>query len=163
GQRFEARDPEPERVELGELGPDEAEGMMRELLRPLGPPPERVVAHARAAFATPRALVELVRWLLEAGVIVRAGGGRLAHAARARGAGAAGGPRGPHRRPPGPHGPGRARRPREGGLVGRALLARRAGRGHPRRPARARRPRRADPARDRGRRRPDAPVAGHDA
>src|SRR5262249_41381743 len=76
---------EPERLDLGGLAPDEAERLTRELLRPLERAPDRVVAHARATFATPRALVELVRWLLEAEVIVRAGGGWIVDEARLTG------------------------------------------------------------------------------
>jgi tetratricopeptide (TPR) repeat protein len=80
-RQLEPGEPAPQRVELGGLSPDEAERLARELLRPLERAPEGLVAHARG-FTTPRALVELVRWLLEAQVVVRAGGGWIVDESR---------------------------------------------------------------------------------
>ena len=64
----------PTRIDLGPLSAIEAEELLRELLRPLDPVPDRLVAHARTIGGSPRALHELVRLLLEADCIVRGEG-----------------------------------------------------------------------------------------
>jgi tetratricopeptide (TPR) repeat protein len=62
-----------ERVELGPLDEAESEELFRELVRPAGEPPPDLVRYARQRLGgTPRALVELVRLLLEVGVITEA-------------------------------------------------------------------------------------------
>ncbi|RMH37702.1 MAG: hypothetical protein D6689_20840 [Deltaproteobacteria bacterium] len=61
------------RLDLGPLDEDEAEALMRELCRPLDQVPDALIHHARRLRATPRALFELVRLLLESEVIVRTG------------------------------------------------------------------------------------------
>jgi tetratricopeptide (TPR) repeat protein len=64
----------PVRVELGAMSPVEAEGLLRELLAPIGHVPERLATHARALGGSPRAIHELVRLLLESECIVRGPG-----------------------------------------------------------------------------------------
>lgn len=64
----------PERIELDKLGPDEAEGLLRELCRSLEQVPARLVVHARTMGGSPRALHELVRLLLESDCLVRGPG-----------------------------------------------------------------------------------------
>src|SRR5215468_1269036 len=66
-----------ERIDVGPLSEDEAERLLRELLVYVGEPPVGLVLHARRLGRTPRALVELARWLLEADVIRRDGAGWL--------------------------------------------------------------------------------------
>lgn len=59
-----------ERVEVAPLPPEEAEALFRELCRPAGDAPAELVRHARDRLeGVPRALVELVRYLLEVQVI----------------------------------------------------------------------------------------------
>jgi tetratricopeptide (TPR) repeat protein len=60
-------------IDLGPLAADEAEAMLRELCRPLVTVPPALVGHARALRGSPRAVLELIRLLLESEVIVRAG------------------------------------------------------------------------------------------
>jgi tetratricopeptide (TPR) repeat protein len=62
------------KIELGSLTPDDAEELARELLRPLDEMPPRVLAHARTLGGSPRAIHELVRYLLESDCIVRGNG-----------------------------------------------------------------------------------------
>jgi tetratricopeptide (TPR) repeat protein len=69
----------PDRIELGALTPEDAEQLLRELCRPVDQVPERLIVHVRqmaatAGAATPRALHELVRLLLENECIVRGPG-----------------------------------------------------------------------------------------
>jgi tetratricopeptide (TPR) repeat protein len=73
-----------ERVEIGPLDENEAGELFRELMRPAGEPPPDLLAHAaRRMGGVPRALVELVRYLLATGAITNggAGGWRLDRAA----------------------------------------------------------------------------------
>ncbi len=72
---FGAGDVAPERIELGALGSADADDLLRELLRPLGTVPDRLLVHARTLGGSPRALQELVRLLLESDCIVRGPGG----------------------------------------------------------------------------------------
>jgi predicted ATPase len=72
---FGAGDVAPERIELGALGSADADELLRELLRPLGTVPDRLLVHARTLGGSPRALQELVRLLLESDCIVRGPGG----------------------------------------------------------------------------------------
>jgi tetratricopeptide (TPR) repeat protein len=62
------------RIDLGALTADEAEGLARELLRPLDEVPRKLLDHARTLGGSPRAIHELVRYLLESDCIVRGGG-----------------------------------------------------------------------------------------
>jgi predicted ATPase len=88
---FADLDPTPVRIELGPLVKAEAESLLRELCRALDSIPPRMVEHARALGGSPRALYELVRYLLESD---------LSRAGRAAGAWTS--PRWPPRRcPPG--------------------------------------------------------------
>jgi len=78
-----------ERVELGPLDENESEELFRELMRPAGEPPPDLVRYARQRLAgAPRALLELVRLLLEVGVITEAPS-QPAPAAKAAAGGAA--------------------------------------------------------------------------
>ncbi|HTM20234.1 MAG TPA: AAA family ATPase, partial [Kofleriaceae bacterium] len=61
------------RVDLGALTADEAQGLMRELLKPLDTVPRTLLDHAVQLRDSPRAMFELVRLLLESEVIVRSG------------------------------------------------------------------------------------------
>ena len=61
----------PLQIELGALTPAEAEGLLRELCRPLHEIPAQLVVHARTLGGSPRAIHELVRLLLESQCIVR--------------------------------------------------------------------------------------------
>jgi tetratricopeptide (TPR) repeat protein len=61
------------RLDLGPLEDAEAEALMRELCRPLDAVPPALVQHAKKLKGSPRALFELVRYLLEAEVIIRSG------------------------------------------------------------------------------------------
>ncbi|HWO19228.1 MAG TPA: tetratricopeptide repeat protein [Kofleriaceae bacterium] len=67
----------PVKLELGALTPSEAEELFRELCRSVVEVPAELVAHVRALGGTPsgspRAILELVRLLLESDVIVREG------------------------------------------------------------------------------------------
>ena len=64
----------PARIELGALGPAEAEELLRELCKQLAQDvPPKLVWHVRGMGSTPRAIHELVRYLLESDVIVREG------------------------------------------------------------------------------------------
>ena len=59
-----------ERIEMEALSEDEASELFTELVRPAGEPPKALLEHARTRMdGGPRALVELVRYLLEVGVI----------------------------------------------------------------------------------------------
>jgi tetratricopeptide (TPR) repeat protein/MoxR-like ATPase len=60
-----------ERHDLGPLEAAEAEALLREILRALDAVPEEIVAHATKLGGLPRTLIEFVRLLLEAQVIVR--------------------------------------------------------------------------------------------
>lgn len=60
------------RLDLGALDEAEAEELFRELLRPIGRPPESLVTHAKRVGGLPRTLFELTRLLIEAEVITRA-------------------------------------------------------------------------------------------
>jgi tetratricopeptide (TPR) repeat protein len=73
-----------ERIVLEPLVPDDAERLLRELTRHVagGAVPARLVAHARRGAAVPRTLVELVRLLVEADVIVRREAGWVVDEAR---------------------------------------------------------------------------------
>ncbi|HUS67712.1 MAG TPA: tetratricopeptide repeat protein [Kofleriaceae bacterium] len=64
----------PTRIDLGPLTDAEAEGLLRELCRPLERVPDSLVKHAVRVGRSPRALFELMRFLLESNIIVRAGG-----------------------------------------------------------------------------------------
>lgn len=64
----------PERIELGPLSADDTDALVRELLRPLGTVPDRLLVHARSLGGSPRAVQELVRLLLESDCIVRGPG-----------------------------------------------------------------------------------------
>ncbi|MBK9031984.1 MAG: tetratricopeptide repeat protein [Myxococcales bacterium] len=64
----------PERIDLGALGAADSDDLLRELLRPLGAVPDRLLAHARSLGGSPRALQELVRLLLECECIARGPG-----------------------------------------------------------------------------------------
>jgi tetratricopeptide (TPR) repeat protein len=59
-----------ERLDLGPLERDEAENLLRELCRPLDTISPRLLEQAAALGGSPRALVELVRYLLECELIV---------------------------------------------------------------------------------------------
>ncbi len=60
------------RVELGPLDDGEAAELFTELCRPAGAPPPSLLLHARGRMAgVPRALTELVRYLLELGAITQ--------------------------------------------------------------------------------------------
>jgi tetratricopeptide (TPR) repeat protein len=60
------------RLELGPLDEAEAEELFAELCRPAGAPPSELVRHARQRLGgVPRALTELVRYLIELGAIAR--------------------------------------------------------------------------------------------
>jgi tetratricopeptide (TPR) repeat protein len=61
----------PDRIELAPLAATDAEALLRDLLRPLDKVPDALLGHAGALGGSPRALHELVHWLLEAGCIVR--------------------------------------------------------------------------------------------
>ena len=62
-----------DRVDLGALDDTEVEELMRELCRPLDRIPPRLLAHARKLGGSPRALFELMRFLVESEVVVRSG------------------------------------------------------------------------------------------
>ncbi|HTE54077.1 MAG TPA: tetratricopeptide repeat protein [Kofleriaceae bacterium] len=62
-----------ERIDLGPLEQPEAESLLRELCRPLDGVSPRLLEHAAALGGSPRALVELVRYLLESDLIVSDG------------------------------------------------------------------------------------------
>jgi tetratricopeptide (TPR) repeat protein len=62
-----------ERIDLGPLDDTEIEELMRELCRPLDRIPPRLLAHARKLGGSPRALFELMRYLVESEVVVRSG------------------------------------------------------------------------------------------
>lgn len=69
---FGAGDAPLTRVELGPLAPAEASELFAELCRPAGTPPPSLVRHVETRVnGVPRALVELVRYLLELGAIIR--------------------------------------------------------------------------------------------
>jgi tetratricopeptide (TPR) repeat protein len=70
---FADLDPTPVRIELGPLVQAEAESLLRELCRALDSIPPRLVEHARALGGSPRALYELVRYLLESDLVVPSG------------------------------------------------------------------------------------------
>jgi tetratricopeptide (TPR) repeat protein len=63
----------PVEVALGALASTEAEELLRELCKQLPEIPAPLVAHVRNLGGSPRAIQELVRYLLEADVIVREG------------------------------------------------------------------------------------------
>ncbi len=63
------------RIDLGPLPPAEAAELFAELCKPAGPPPPSLQRHVEGrAKGVPRALVELVRYLLELGAIVSGDG-----------------------------------------------------------------------------------------
>jgi tetratricopeptide (TPR) repeat protein len=62
------------RLDLGALGPEESEALLRELCKPLDEVPPALLSQARKLGGSPRALFELIRLLLESDVIVRSGG-----------------------------------------------------------------------------------------
>jgi tetratricopeptide (TPR) repeat protein len=62
-----------DRIELGPLSDDESGELLRELTRPAGEPPPELLKHAAKMGGVPRALVELMRYLLEIGAIVDKG------------------------------------------------------------------------------------------
>jgi tetratricopeptide (TPR) repeat protein len=62
------------RFELGALGADDAEALLRELTKSVDAVPARIVEHARELGGSPRAIHELVRYLLESECIVRGDG-----------------------------------------------------------------------------------------
>jgi predicted ATPase len=64
-----------ERIDLGPLDEHEAEALFRELMKPVDRAPDVLVDHVKKLGGMPRTLLELVRLLLEAEVIARAGGG----------------------------------------------------------------------------------------
>ncbi|WP_428262174.1 ATP-binding protein [Haliangium sp.] len=70
---FGAGDLPATRIDLGRLSDDDTEALLQALCRPLAAVPTRLVEHARRLDGSPRALMELIRLLLESGVIVRAG------------------------------------------------------------------------------------------
>lgn len=71
---FGEGDVAPEKLTLGPLSAAESDELLRELLRPLGTVPDRILAHARSLGGSPRAIHELVRLLLESDCIVRGPG-----------------------------------------------------------------------------------------
>jgi len=71
---FGAGDQPFERIELGALSSTDTDDLLRELLRPLGSVPDRLLVHARSLGGSPRALQELIRLLLESDCIVRGPG-----------------------------------------------------------------------------------------
>jgi len=71
---FGEGDHAPERIDLGQLAPDDAEHLLRELCRPLEVVPPALVRHARSLGGSPRALHELVRLMLESDCFVRGPG-----------------------------------------------------------------------------------------
>jgi tetratricopeptide (TPR) repeat protein len=65
---------ELERIEIGPLTADESGQLLAELVRPAGEPPLELQRHARERLGgSPRALFELVRYLLESGGVKRVG------------------------------------------------------------------------------------------
>lgn len=61
-----------ERIDLGPLSSEEAEELFLDLTRGAGLPPAKLVEHARDRLAgSPRALIELVRYLVDSGLIRR--------------------------------------------------------------------------------------------
>lgn len=62
------------RIEIGPLEPVESEALLRELCRPLDEIPTALMLQAGKLGGSPRALHELIRYLLESEVIVRSGG-----------------------------------------------------------------------------------------
>ncbi|HEY1557154.1 MAG TPA: tetratricopeptide repeat protein [Kofleriaceae bacterium] len=63
----------PVKLDLGPLDAAEAEALLRELCKQLPNVPAPLVAHARRLGGSPRAIQELVRFLLESDVIAREG------------------------------------------------------------------------------------------
>lgn len=58
-----------ERIDLGPLEPDESADLLTEIMRPTGAPPQELLVHARQNLeATPRSVLELVRYLVESRV-----------------------------------------------------------------------------------------------
>jgi tetratricopeptide (TPR) repeat protein len=75
-----------ERIELAPLTPDESQSLLLALLREAGTPPPELVAHVRERLdGSPRAIVDLVRLLLEASIIRPASGGDAGATAAAGG------------------------------------------------------------------------------
>ena len=69
-----AQESELERIEIGPLGPEESGQLFEELTRAAGEPPLALGRHVRDRLGgSPRALVELVRYLLETGGIKKIG------------------------------------------------------------------------------------------
>jgi tetratricopeptide (TPR) repeat protein len=67
---FGKLDTPPERIDLGPLEPAEAVSLLRELCDPLDPVPPVLIEHAGTLGGSPRAVYELVRYLIESGLIV---------------------------------------------------------------------------------------------
>src|SRR3569623_633320 len=63
----------PTKIDLTALTPNEAEELLRELCKQLHEVPAKLVQHVRGMGGSPRAIHELVRWLLASDVIVREG------------------------------------------------------------------------------------------
>lgn len=59
------------RIELEPLSDHSADALLRDLCRPLAEVPEPLFAHARVLGGSPRALLELMRLLLESGILAR--------------------------------------------------------------------------------------------
>src|SRR5262249_50651143 len=63
----------PVEIALGALSASEGEELLRELCKQLPEVPPQLIAHVRGLGGSPRAIQELVRYLLESDVIVREG------------------------------------------------------------------------------------------
>jgi tetratricopeptide (TPR) repeat protein len=65
----------PIRIEIGALTPNESEDLLRELCKQLDKVPTALTEHVRTMAGSPRAIYELVRFLLETQCIIREGFG----------------------------------------------------------------------------------------
>jgi tetratricopeptide (TPR) repeat protein len=84
---FGEGDVDLQRLELGPLDDGEAAELFAELCRPAGTPPDELMRHARDRMGgVPRALTELVRYLIELGAIVHEAGSWRFDAERLKGA-----------------------------------------------------------------------------